>query len=124
MFNGSLVTLSQYLATEDAYISTAKGLLQLGGIDALRVDSLENHFPTAAVPDNGEVLRGSHLFDTVRRVLREEFWCLFVGPSSFIHVGWDFYMYIGVTSSSEPDFTKARELDIHRRLRLTLPERR
>lgn len=110
--NGKLVTLDQYLATEDAYLSTARELLRLDGTDALQVDSLENRFPSDAVPENGQVLRGSQLFDTVRRVLREEFWCRFVGPSSFIHVGWDLHMYVGISSSSEPDVVRARELGI------------
>lgn len=30
-------------------------------------------------------------------VLREQFWCRLEGPSSFVHIGCDCYMYVGVS---------------------------
>ena len=34
--------------------------------------------------------------EVVRRVLREEFWCRLEGAGAFIHVGYDYYMYVGI----------------------------
>ena len=32
----------------------------------------------------------------VGHVLREEFWCRFEGQDAFVHVGYDYYMYVAV----------------------------
>jgi hypothetical protein len=32
----------------------------------------------------------------IRRLLREEFWCRLEGADGFIHIGYDYYMYLGV----------------------------
>jgi hypothetical protein len=34
--------------------------------------------------------------DVIPQVLREEFWCRLEGVEGFIHIGWDYYMYVGV----------------------------
>jgi hypothetical protein len=34
--------------------------------------------------------------DVIREMLREELWCRSESQGGFVHIGWDYYMYIGV----------------------------
>ncbi len=111
-FDGRLFTLDQYLEIEDGYVSTAMGLLKRAGIESLTVSGLESHSATDNVPKEGDVLHGLVLARAIRSVLREEFWCRLVGPSTFIHFGYDYYMYVGVPSSCEINATEALVLGI------------
>jgi hypothetical protein len=45
---------------------------------------------------NDSVLALDRISEIIRRILREEFWCRLEGSDSFLHFGWDYYMYIGV----------------------------
>jgi hypothetical protein len=95
-FCGVPLTHAEYQRVENAYITSALSFLRDSGVTSLSVRGLENH---------GEALLGFGIDEAVSleqietilpRVLREEFWCKFEGPDSFIHVGYDYYMYIGV----------------------------
>ena len=33
----------------------------------------------------------------IRLCLRAEIWCRLVAPGAFVHVGYDFYLYVGVS---------------------------
>jgi hypothetical protein len=35
----------------------------------------------------------------LRSLLREEYWCRLESETAFVHVGWDYYMYISVLKS-------------------------
>ena len=47
------------------------------------------------LPGSGEIVPISELREVVRRILREEFWCRLEGSGSYMHFGWDYYMFIG-----------------------------
>ena len=47
-------------------------------------------------PPMKEMCSTTALAGALRDVLREAFWCRFEAADAFIHVGWDYYMYVGV----------------------------
>jgi hypothetical protein len=95
-FGGVVLTGEEYRRVEDAYVAVALSFLRESGVSSLTVTGLES---TRAGPhpfSEGSVLDLERLAEVIRGLLREEFWCRLEGPGSFIHVGWDYYMYLGV----------------------------
>jgi len=95
-FNGSLLSEAEYLQVENAYIISALEFLRESKVSSLVVRGLENHRGALLTFGEGSSLSLEQLKITLSRVLREEFWCKFEGPDAFIHVGYDYYMYVGV----------------------------
>lgn len=108
-FGGVELTQRRYLEVEQAYIDVASAFLQEAHIQCLRVKGLENQTPSATVPMEGCEVAASAVSPVLRGLLREEFWCKLESPIAFIHVGWDFYMYIGVPSRCEDTEEFARK---------------
>jgi hypothetical protein len=96
MFNGSQLSEAEYLQVENAYINSALEFLRESGVSSLVIRMLENHRGAVLTVSEGSNISLEQVKNTLSRVLREEFWCKFEGPSSFIHVGYDYYMYVGV----------------------------
>jgi hypothetical protein len=46
-------------------------------------------------------------------MLREELWCRLEGQSGFVHIGWDYYMYIGVPHRCPKAEFLVEELGLH-----------
>ena len=98
-FNGDELTDVEYKRVESAYVASALAFLRESGVLSLAVCRLENHFGAALTPGNGVHLSLDQVAATLPRLLREEFWCTLEGQDSFIHIGYDYYMYIGVPSA-------------------------
>ena len=94
-FAGVVLTDAEYRRVEDSYVASAVAFMRGAGVPLLRVEGVE----TYEIPPpfgEGAVLE---LFDAeavIRRVLRAEFWCRLEGAAGFIHLGYDYYMYVGV----------------------------
>ena len=99
-FDGVVLTNEEYERVERAYVMTALAFLHDCGISSLTVNGLENYFESPLAPSNGEQLSLPRIATTLSSLLREDFWCRLEGPDAFIHVGWDYYMYIGVPHAS------------------------
>jgi hypothetical protein len=95
-YGGVRLTRQEYDKVERAHIEAALAFLKEGGLDSLRVESLETveEHPTAL--HNGSILSIDQLGDVIGQILREELWCNLEGDEAFIHFGYDYYMYIGV----------------------------
>lgn len=95
-----VLTVEEYLQTEAAYVKAAMNMLSECGIDALIIRDLENsarHRTDSFELREGTRISGDSLDEALKGLLREEFWCrLEDGQGSYIHVGWDYYMYVGV----------------------------
>ena len=94
-FGGVVLTRDVYQQVEDAYVATALAFLREAKVLALTVEGLESHAGTPPV-SKGRSLDLAEVAEVIRRVLRGEFWCRLEGPGAFVHIGWDFYMYVGV----------------------------
>ena len=94
-FAGVSLTKSEYQRVEDAYVTTAIAIMQEAGIESLMVTGLENHFATLLPFVERSVLKLPDAGMVIRQVLREEFWCRLEAEIGFVHIGYDYYMYVG-----------------------------
>jgi len=95
-FGGTLLTEKRYLGVEQAYLQAAVAFLAEANIVKLKVVGLENHQQILSAPPEGSTIQSSEASQVLRSLLREEYWCKLENPKSFIHVGYDYYMYIGL----------------------------
>ena len=95
-FGGIVLTEGEYLRVEEAYINSATAFLREGGLNSLTVEGIENHKRLALEFGEGSVLSLERVGDVIRQMLREELWCRLESQDGFVHIGWDYYMYIGV----------------------------
>jgi hypothetical protein len=97
---GRALTLDEYLRIETAYVSAATNILAEGGVDTLTIRGLENNAgyrPDSFELSEGTRLSGGSICEALRGLLREEFWCRLEDDHGYyIHVGWDYYLYVGV----------------------------
>ena len=110
---GVVLTEQEYKRVENAYVKVALAFLSESGIAALRVVGLENTRRQALEFKEGSVLPLEKLSEVFGRILREEFWCRFQGDDSFVHFGWDYYMYIGVPRPCPSAEQAALELGLY-----------
>lgn len=95
-YNGVTLSRAEYERVEAAYIDTALAFLNEAGVASLQIQDLEDHHQVASCYANGESLTSKELKAVLRSLLREEFWCRLEGHEAFVHIGYDFCMYIGV----------------------------
>jgi hypothetical protein len=95
-FGGVVLTEAEYLRVEQSYIDSAIAFLREGGLSSLTVEGMENHKKLALEFGEGSVLSLEQIGDVIRRMLREELWCRLESDKGFVHIGWDYYMFIGV----------------------------
>jgi hypothetical protein len=98
-FGGHTLTEERYAAVENAYLESAVAFLKEAGVRELAVVGLENAGAHVDSPPEGAVIPTERLPAVLRSLLREEYWCKLESKSAFVHVGWDYYMYIGVLES-------------------------
>ena len=96
LLRGKVLTEGEYLRVEQAYIDSATAFLREGGIDSLTVEGIENHKGLTLEFGEGSSLSLEAIADVIRQMLREELWCRLENEGGFVHIGWDYYMYIGV----------------------------
>lgn len=111
-FSGVRLTSAEYERVENAYVETALSFLGESGVLSLRVAGLENHRKQPLDFQNDSVLPLNRIGEIVRRILREEIWCRLEGSNGFIHIGWDYYMYIGVPHPCPTSRARAAELGL------------
>ena len=109
-FGGQVLTDAEYRRVEEAYVAVALAFLREAGCHALVAQGVENAGGSIYAPAEGERLSLVRLGDVIRRILREEFWCRLQGDNGFIHIGWDYYLYLGV----EQECPEARRLAAER----------
>ena len=109
---GRVLTLDEYLRIETAYVNAATSLLAECGVDALAIRDLENsadYRPDSFELREGTRLSGGSLYEALRGLLREEFWCMLEDEHGYyIHVGWDYYLYVGVPCAPSASIEAAR----------------
>jgi hypothetical protein len=63
--------------------------------------------------NNGDMLSLERIGEVIRPTLRQEFWYRLEGSKSFVHFGWDFYMYVGVPHTCPGGEARAIELGMY-----------
>ena len=111
-FDGVLLTSDRYRIVESAYLKVASAFLAEAGISQLKVVGLENQPPFKSAPEEGAVVSLDEVPTILQSLLREEFWCKLEGSTSFLHVGYDYYMYVGVPKVCVNSSALARTLGL------------
>ncbi len=83
------VTLAEYERVEKAYVQAARALLTCAGIDQMRIEDREGL-------EMRKPVKVDAIENVIRPILREQFWARLTDGLSFVHFGWDYYMYVGV----------------------------
>jgi hypothetical protein len=128
-FEGVVLTLGEYLRTEDRYVAAALALFRASGVPSVRVEDLEADRPVppcaeelglTALADGGPPLRpGMRLGEdalarALRLVLRELVWCRLESPGRFfLHVGHDLLLYAGSHAELPHALEQVRRLGLH-----------
>lgn len=95
VFDGTLLTPEEYNRAEGAYVATAVAFLQESDCTALTVNGLECHHDAPPHHD-GDRLSLPQIAEAIRDMLREEYWCRLEWNGAFIHIGYDYCMYLGM----------------------------
>lgn len=98
-FQAGTLTEAEYERVEAAYVTSALDFLEEAEVDALRVVSYENYGGYQSQVDLNGSLSGDMLRRALVEVLREHWWGKFEADQCYIHIGYDFYMYVGVPKS-------------------------
>ena len=97
---GLNVSKKEYETVESNYIESAKDLVS----DLKRIEfticGLEDQSGQSGLID-GSKIEGKEIERTLRGMLREEYWCRLESEEAFIHIGWDYYMYVGIPGITE-----------------------
>jgi hypothetical protein len=111
-FAGQVLTQAAYQQVEDAYISAALAFLREANVTTLAVTGLENHALTPLPFAEGSALDLTTAAAAIRGMLREDFWCRLESEAAFVHIGWDYYMYIHVPHRCPDAVTLAHNLGL------------
>ena len=111
-FSGVELSESAYQRVEDAYAATAIAFMRESGVASLTISGLENGARLPLPFSEGALLNLRDAAAVLRQVLREEFWCRLEAEGGFIHLGYDYYMYIGVVRPCPEATALARQLGL------------
>ena len=107
-FEGKNLSLSQYTKVEDAYVNSILLIMDECEIDSLAIIKIESDNTHCKIKI-GDRLKGKRLDSTIRNTLRDNIWVKLSCPRrAFVHFGWDYYMYAGV---SRPIQNSLKEID-------------
>ncbi|MFJ3792546.1 hypothetical protein [Kitasatospora sp. NPDC090091] len=116
-FGGEVLTVAAYTETEERYLSAIRQFSAAQGVTALEVDGLEM-YPESSWwqrVSEGDWLSLDEAIELSRSVLREDFvWCrLHCGSEFFVHFGYDYYMYVGVSGSFQETVASIRRSGLY-----------
>jgi hypothetical protein len=111
-FSGVVLTVAEYERVEMVYADSAIAFLREAGLLSMTVADLENSKGSQLSFRNGSNLSLDEVADVIRRMLQEKLWCRLEGKDAFVHIGRDYYMYIGLPHRSIIAEQKAIELGL------------
>lgn len=98
-YGGVVLTRAEYDRIENAYLAAVRIFAEAAGIDEFFVRGLERHGKPAVELQEGQRLGLPEALDVVRDLLREAgFWCRLEADGGFVHIGWDYYLYVGAVA--------------------------
>lgn len=113
VFNGVKFSIEEYEKVESAYIQSVILILEELLIDSVKIESLENRNKIPTIT-NGQIVNLNDLPHTMKLVLRENCWFRLRHPRrAFIHFGYDYYMYIGVSRMPYKSLTAIAHLGLY-----------
>ncbi len=101
-FAGRKLTMRDYLTVEKNYLAVMRAMLEEAKVTRLRLLGLENVKTSRRAKRNrwreGAVLSLRQATEFARQALREKLWGMLIAPRrAFVHFGYDYYMYVGLS---------------------------
>ncbi|MFC8450828.1 hypothetical protein [Kitasatospora sp. NPDC057223] len=115
-FDSRMLSEQEYLETEAKYLAALAEFIRLAGVASLRVDGLEiyDDSPWWGALEEGEELSGDRAVELARSVLREDsVWCRLAHDDFFVHFGYDYYMYVGISDPADSAVGNARRAGLY-----------
>ena len=111
-FRGRILTLDDYLDVEAKYLTALASFMAEAGVEHLQARAVEKHGDHPA-PSEGQRMSLTEAIEVVREILREQIWCRLEAPdNAYIHVGYDYYVYVGSDRSVETSVLLAKRLGL------------
>jgi hypothetical protein len=111
-FNGEVLTLDTYLAVEAQHLQVVAAFLDEARVDHAVVRAAEAH-DARWWPVEGERLSPLETVDVVREMLRERGFCRLEGERGvYVHVGYDYHLYLGGDVPSEQTLRTASRVGL------------
>jgi len=105
-FDGVELTTAEYERVEGLYLDAVRIAVDACGADQVQVRGLEQYeeLPGAPQLTDDEWISASQAVEVCRLMLREAgIWCRLEVPDRFyVHIGWDYYMYVGTSVDVRP----------------------
>ncbi len=111
-FDGVILTPDEYQRVEDAYVAVAISFLKESRLSAVTVDGLENSEFCPIPLEEGMTIDIRNLPEVVRLILQEKVWCRLISQKTFLHFGYDYYMFVGVSLECPKSKQLARNLGL------------
>jgi hypothetical protein len=109
-FGGVVLTRAEYERVENAYLDAVRIFAAAGGLDEFFVRGLEGRSSLV----EGQRLGLAEAVAVVRGLLREQgFWCRLAADGGFLHVGWDYYLHVGVAADASAIVPEVAALGLH-----------
>lgn len=100
IYDNIMFTPEMYLTVEQSYLSVIKSFCEQLNVDFLTVIGLEDYNCLCGFY-NGQEVRLNDILQISRDCLREKYWCKLESKDSFIHFGYDYYLYVGSSMTYE-----------------------
>jgi hypothetical protein len=111
-FRGQRLTLADYLYIEAKYLTVLASFVEEACVEVLHTHDIENWGDRQA-PSEGQRLSPMEAIEVVRAMLRGQGWCRLTARDGFyIHVGYDYYVYVGSGGPSEGSVDLAERLGL------------
>ena len=112
-FGGRTLTLTEYLRVESRHVVAVASFMEESGVESVTVADAERGALPGLPLRDGLVLSPLQALDVVRHELREEAWCRLQDPGRFfVHVGYDYYVFIGSAVPCPRSIRLAAELGL------------
>jgi hypothetical protein len=116
-FAGRKLTMRDYLTVEKGYLAVLNAMLEEAEVTQLRLLGLEKAKARRQAKGNrwreGAVLSLRQAIEFARQALREELWGMLVAPRrAFVHFGYDYYMYVGLSRLTPSALDLAAQIGI------------
>jgi hypothetical protein len=107
-----VLTLDRYLEVEAGYLRVGAAFLAAADVETMTALDVES-YNARWWPEDGESLSALESVDVVREMLRERGFCRLAAPHDvYVHVGYDYYLYIGGNVSCERTLKVAAEASL------------
>jgi len=108
-FGGVRLTRATYLEVEAQHLVAVASFLEESGTSSVTAEDVVNSDNASRVSEGAE-LSPVEAIEAVRQMLRDEGWCrLTDGDRFYIHVGWDYYVYVGTESPCDRSVELAQQ---------------